>query len=85
MRWLKRLALPPDALGWRTLRTAPRGCTTGGHAGIVGFGYLPGPGNCAGIALSPAQRMREILFGVPALVSWHLTQELKGSDVGSSD
>ena len=43
------------------------------EAGLVGFGYLLGPGNDAGIALSPAKRMREVLLGVPALVSWHLT------------
>ena len=76
-----RLALPPDALGWRTLRTAPRVAPQAGapagrgvrEAGLVGFGYLLGPGNDAGIALSPAKRMREVLLGVPALVSWHLT------------
>jgi hypothetical protein len=40
------------------------------EAGLVGFGYLLGLGNDASIALSLAKRMREILFGVPALVYW---------------
>jgi putative membrane protein len=43
------------------------------EAGLVGFGYLLGLGNEASIALSLAKRMREILFGVPALVYWQLT------------
>jgi putative membrane protein len=42
------------------------------EAGLVGFGYLLGVGSDAGIALSLAKRMREILFGVPALVYWQL-------------
>jgi putative membrane protein len=42
------------------------------EAGLVGFGYLLGLGNDASIALSLAKRMREILFGVPALVYWQL-------------
>jgi putative membrane protein len=43
------------------------------EAGLVGFGYLLGLPNDAGIALSLAKRMREILFGVPALAYWQLT------------
>ena len=42
------------------------------EAGLVGFGYLLGVGNDASIALSLAKRMREVLFGVPALVYWQL-------------
>jgi hypothetical protein len=42
------------------------------EAGLVGFGYLVGLGNDASIALSLAKRMREILFGVPALLYWQL-------------
>ena len=38
------------------------------EAGLVGFGYLVGLGNDTSIALSLAKRMREILFGVPALI-----------------
>jgi len=40
------------------------------EAGLVGFGYLLGLPNDASIALSLAKRMREILFGVPALAYW---------------
>jgi putative membrane protein len=43
------------------------------EAGLVGFGYLLGLGNDASIALSLAKRMREILFGVPALVYWQFS------------
>jgi putative membrane protein len=42
------------------------------EAGLVGFGYLLGLPNDASIALSLAKRMREILFGVPALMYWQL-------------
>jgi len=56
------------------------------EAGLVGFGYLLGLGNDASIALSLAKRMREILFGVPALVYWQWSWVFKGaSDVRSSD
>jgi putative membrane protein len=44
------------------------------EAGLVGFGYLLGLGNDASIALSLAKRMREILFGVPALMYWQLSE-----------
>ncbi len=56
------------------------------EAGLVGFGYLLGLGNDASIALSLAKRMREILFGVPALVYWQGLWVFKGiGDVRSSD
>ena len=42
------------------------------EAGLVGFGYLLGLGSDATIALSLAKRMREILFGIPALAYWQL-------------
>jgi putative membrane protein len=42
------------------------------EAGLVGFGYLLGLPNDASIALSLAKRMREILFGIPALAYWQL-------------
>lgn len=42
------------------------------EAGLVGFGYLLGVPNDASIALSLTKRMREILFGVPALAYWQL-------------
>ena len=56
------------------------------EAGLVGFGYLLGLGNDASIALSLAKRMREILFGVPALVYWQGFWIFKGvRNVRSSD
>jgi putative membrane protein len=56
------------------------------EAGLVGFGYLLGVGSDASIALSLAKRMREILFGVPALMYWQWSWVFKGaSDVRSSD
>ncbi len=56
------------------------------EAGLVGFGYLLGLGNDASIALSLAKRMREILFGVPALVYWQGLWVFKGiGDVRSSN
>ena len=56
------------------------------EAGLVGFGYLLGLGNDASIALSLAKRMREILFGVPALVYWQGSWVFKGTgNVRSSD
>ena len=42
------------------------------EAGLAGFGYLLGLPADAGIALSLAKRMREIVFGVPALAWWQL-------------
>jgi putative membrane protein len=42
------------------------------EAGFVGLGHLLGLGNDTSIALSLAKRMREILFGVPALVYWQM-------------
>ena len=47
------------------------------EAGLVGFGYLLGVGSDLAIALSLAKRMREILFGVPALLSWYWAEGRK--------
>ncbi len=47
------------------------------EAGLVGFGFLLGVGNDASIALSLAKRMREILFGVPALLYWQIVSGFK--------
>jgi putative membrane protein len=43
------------------------------EAGLVGLGYLLGLPSDASIALSLAKRMRDILFGVPALAYWQFT------------
>jgi putative membrane protein len=40
------------------------------EAGLVIFGQMVGIGNEVAVALSLAKRMREVLFGVPALLSW---------------
>jgi putative membrane protein len=41
------------------------------EASLVGFGALLGVNGNLALALSLAKRMREILFGVPALASWY--------------
>ena len=41
------------------------------EASLVGFGALLGINGEIALALSLAKRMREILFGVPALLSWY--------------
>lgn len=41
------------------------------EASLVGFGALLGINGELALALSLAKRMREILFGVPALLSWY--------------
>ncbi len=41
------------------------------EASLVGFGALLGINGDLALALSLAKRMREILFGVPALLSWY--------------
>lgn len=41
------------------------------EASLVGFGALLGINGELAMALSLAKRMREILFGVPALLSWY--------------
>jgi hypothetical protein len=44
------------------------------EAGLVGAGYLMGVGGDLAIALSLTKRMREIVFGVPALLLWYWTE-----------
>jgi putative membrane protein len=41
------------------------------EASLIGFGALLGVNGELALALSLAKRMREILFGVPALMSWY--------------
>ena len=56
------------------------------EASLVGFGALLGIDGDLALALSLAKRMREILFGVPALLSWYWVegrrelQHVRGSD-----
>lgn len=42
------------------------------EAGLVGIGHVLGLGGDVAIALSLAKRMREILFGLPALAAWYV-------------
>jgi putative membrane protein len=48
------------------------------EAGLVGFGYLLGLSSDLAIALSLAKRMREILFGLPALLTWYWVEGRRG-------
>ncbi|HEX5460568.1 MAG TPA: lysylphosphatidylglycerol synthase domain-containing protein [Steroidobacteraceae bacterium] len=47
------------------------------EASLVGFGALLGINGELALALSLAKRMREILFGVPALMSWYWVEGRK--------
>jgi hypothetical protein len=40
------------------------------EVGLIGVGHLLGVGGDVAIALSMAKRMREIVFGLPALAAW---------------
>lgn len=44
------------------------------EAGLIGSMSLFGLGPDVALALSLAKRMREILFGIPALVTWHFME-----------
>jgi putative membrane protein len=48
------------------------------EAGLIGVGHLLGIGTDVAIALSLAKRMREILFGLPALVAWQWIEGRRG-------
>ena len=43
------------------------------EAGLIGVGHMLGLGSDVAIALSLAKRMREVLFGLPALIIWQLS------------
>jgi putative membrane protein len=47
------------------------------EASLLGFGALLGVNGDLALALSLAKRMREILFGVPALASWYWVEGRK--------
>lgn len=57
------------------------------EAGLIGVGHVLGIGSDLAVALSLVKRMREILFGVPALAAWQwsearrLVLDLSGRDV----
>jgi putative membrane protein len=90
LRWLghplslaSALAIESVTLAARSLIfVAPAGLGVQ-EAGLVAVGHLLGLGSDVAIALSLAKRMREILFGVPALVAWQLGSR-KGVVSGAS-
>lgn len=47
------------------------------EAGLVGIGHLLGLSGDVAVALSLAKRMREILFGLPALAAWYMATRPK--------
>ena len=48
------------------------------EAGLIGAGHLLGVGADVAIALSLAKRMREIVFGLPALAAWRWMEARRG-------
>jgi putative membrane protein len=48
------------------------------EASLIGFGHILGIGAEAALALSLAKRMREIVFGVPALLAWQWMEGRRG-------
>jgi len=78
LRWFGRPVGVPAALALESLSQAARSflfLVPAGlgvqEASLVGVGQLFGIGNDVAIALSLAKRMREILFGSPALLRWY--------------
>ena len=47
------------------------------EAGLIGVGQVLGLGSDVAMALSLAKRMREILFGLPALAAWQWTTRVR--------
>jgi putative membrane protein len=80
LRWLGHplslaaaLALESFTLAARSLIfVAPAGLGVQ-EAGLIGVGHVLGLGSDVAVALSLAKRMREILFGLPALAAWQWT------------
>jgi putative membrane protein len=86
LRWLGHpvslaaaLALESLTLAARSLLfMAPAGLGVQ-EAGLIGVGHALGITSDMAIALSLAKRMREIVFGLPALVAWQWTMRAKTS------
>jgi putative membrane protein len=78
LRWLGHPVSAAEAVTLESLVQAarhfifmiPAGLGTQ-EAGLVGLGYILGLGSDAAIALSLAKRVREIVFGLPALAAWY--------------
>jgi hypothetical protein len=85
LRWLGNplspaatLAIESITLAARSLIfVAPAGLGVQ-EAGLVGIGHVLGLGSDVAVALSLAKRMREILFGLPALAVWQITARARG-------
>ncbi len=80
LRWLGHPVSPEAALVIESITLAARSLIFVAPAGLgvqegslVGLGHVLGFGSDVAIALSLAKRMREILFGVPALAAWQLS------------
>jgi putative membrane protein len=78
LRWLGHPVSVADALVLESLTQAAKSvffmvpAALGvQEAGLVGAGLLLGLGSDVALALSLAKRMREVLFGLPALAAWH--------------
>jgi putative membrane protein len=84
LRWLGHpisfegaLILESTTLAVRSLLfVAPAGLGVQ-EAGLVGIGYMLGLSGDVAVALSLAKRMREILFGLPALAAWYMATRPK--------
>ena len=79
LRWLGHPLSPTAAIALESVTQAARSLifvAPAGlgvqEAGLLGVGQLLGLGSDVAIALSLAKRMREILFGTPALLVWQL-------------
>ena len=77
LRWLGHPVGLPAALALESLTLAARSLAfvvPAGlgvqEAGLIGVGHVLGLGSDVALALSLAKRMREILFGLPALAAW---------------
>jgi hypothetical protein len=89
LRWLGHpssvaaaLALESLTLAARSLLfVAPAGLGVQ-EAGLIAIGHVLGITSDVAIALSLAKRMREILFGLPALAAWHwITARQRHADI----
>jgi putative membrane protein len=84
LRWLGHPVEVGDALTLESLTQAAKSvffmvpATLGvQEAGLMGVGLLLGLGPDVALALSLAKRLREVLFGVPALLVWQWREVLR--------
>jgi putative membrane protein len=94
LRWLDHPVSVPSAIALEATAQAvrhfiffvPAGLGAQ-EAALMGVAVLLGVPHDAALALSLAKRMREILFGVPALLAWHWIEarELRGKRLRALD